>query len=130
MTYTDATPDSNVSHAALHPLFQSNRIQLGTRQRRRLEWLVARCGAPMVWDKRAATAGKAGLIIVLEPPAGPSAELFSDSLHPGSVVAIPFGENPAFDFLKSKLTDFGTVGASGADGPHELSWGGRCWRHV
>ena len=41
---------------------------------------------------------------------------------------IPFGENPAFDFLKSKLTEFGTVGACGADGPHELWWGGVSWQ--
>jgi hypothetical protein len=43
------------------------------------------------------------------------------------VVAIPFGENPHFDFLKSKLTDIGTIGACGTDCPHELWWGGLGW---
>ncbi len=70
---------------------------------------------------------KSGVVIVAEPPSGARAELFCRALHAGCAVAIPFGENPAFDFLKSKLTEFGTIGPCGADGPHELWWGGIAW---
>ena len=41
----------------------------------------------------------------------------------GEVFWGPISENPGFDFLKSKLTEFGTVGPCGADGPHELGLG-------
>nr|WP_308774548.1 hypothetical protein [Bradyrhizobium sp. SRS-191] len=65
--------------------------------------------------------------MVIDPPTGAGAELLYRSLTTHDAVVIPFGENPAFDFLKSKLTEFGTVGAS-AEGPHELWWGGLAWR--
>jgi hypothetical protein len=130
MTETDGTQGSRAARDALDLLLQSNSITLGDQQRRRLQWLSRRCGAPMLWDKQSTLAGQTGLVIVLEPPSGPSAELFYRALHPGCVVVIPFGENPAFDFLKSKLVDFGTIGASGADGPHELWWGGLSWSRL
>src|SRR3954468_12359808 len=97
-------------------LLQSNGIKLGPAQQRRLEWLVGRYGTPVMQTGAEMSAGDSGVIIVAGPPSGARAELFRRTLHAGCVVAIPFGENPAFDFLKSKLTEFGTVGPCGADG--------------
>ncbi len=108
-------------------LIRPNGIRLGQPQLRRLAWLVRRFGAPIVWENGARPTAGGGLIIVIDPPNGASAELLCRSLHGGSVVAIPFGENPGFDFLKSKLTDFGTIGACGIGYPHELWWGGLEW---
>ena len=108
-------------------LLQSNGIKLGPVQRHRLEWLAARYGTPIMQTDAETSTAHSGVVIVAEPPSGARAELFCRPLNAGSVVAIPFGENPAFDFLKSKLTEFGTVGPCGADGPHELWWGGVEW---
>jgi len=108
-------------------LLQSNGIKLGPAQRRRLEWLAERYGTPVMQTGTELSAVDRGVIIVAEPPSGARAELFCRTLHAGCVVAIPFGENPAFDFLKSKLTEFGTVGPCGADGPHEFWWGSVEW---
>jgi hypothetical protein len=108
-------------------LLQSNGIKLGPAQRRRLEWLAERYGAPFMQRGAETSVAEAGVIIVAEPPSGARAERFCRTLQAGCVVAIPFGENPAFDFLKSKLVAFGTVGPCGADGPHELWWGGVEW---
>jgi len=108
-------------------LLQSNGIRLGPAQRRRLEWLAACYGAPFIPADAQISGENGGVAILVEPPSGARAELFCRALHAGCVVAIPFGENPAFDFLKSKLIAFGTIGACGADGPHELWWGGVEW---
>ena len=108
-------------------LLQSNGIKLGPAQRRRLEWLAARYGTPIMQVGAETSIADGGVVIVAEPPSGARAERFCRALNAGRVVAIPFGENPAFDFLKSKLTEFGTVGPCGADGPHELWWGGVEW---
>ena len=105
-------------------LLQSNGIKLGPAQRRRLEWLATRRGIPVM---QPGTLPETGVVIVADPPSGARAELFCRALPAGCLVAIPFGENPAFDFLKSKLTGFGTIGPCGADGPHELWWGGLEW---
>ena len=110
----------------LDQLLQSNGIRLGAAQRRRLDWLVECFGPAMLAERDAVRAGR-GVVIVIEPPSGAAAELLSRSLHAGCAVVIPFGENPAFDFLKSKFIDFGTVGACGTDFPHEMWWGGGNW---
>ncbi|OAF02501.1 hypothetical protein AYJ54_26300 [Bradyrhizobium centrolobii] len=113
------------THANLDRLLQSGGIRLGPVQRDRLSWLVGRYGAPpldAISDGR-----RSGVIILKEPPSGAAAELFFRSLTPASAVVIPRSENPGFDFLKSKLTEFGTVGPCGADGPHEMWWGGIGW---
>lgn len=127
MNRTDA---GNPDAASLDHLLDSNHIRLGRQHRLRLQWLVARFGDPVVWDRHQATSGGRRLIIVIEPPTGPDVELLYRALHSKCVVVIPFGENPAFDFLKSKLKDFGTVGPCGADGPHELWWGGVSWSAI
>src|SRR3954466_16186358 len=108
-------------------LLQANGIKLGAAQRRRLEWLAGSYGTAVMQTGAEMSAGDSGVIIVAEPPSGARAELLCRTLHAGCVVAIPFGENPAFDFFKSKLIEFGTVGPWGDDGPHELWWGGVKW---
>lgn len=127
---TEATTAHGFSADALDALLQSHHIKLSHQQRRRLQWLGTRFGTPVVWDRPDVAIGDSKLIIVLEPPSGPRAELFYRALHAGCIVVIPFGENPGFDFLKSKLTDFGTIGALGAQGPHELWWGGVNWATI
>jgi hypothetical protein len=122
--------NSTCSCEALEQLLLASRIKLCEPQRRRLAWLVARHGAPVVWDRQSPSPRGHGVVIVVEPPTGPSAESFYRALHSRSVVVVPFGENPAFDFLKSKLRDFGTIGTSGADGPHEFWWGGTGWSTI
>jgi hypothetical protein len=115
------------SEPGIERLLGRNGIRLGEPQLRRLAWLARRFGAPTVWDHGAQPEANQGFAIVIDPPNGARADLLCRSLHAGSAVAIPFGENPGFDFLKSKLTDFGTIGACGIDYPHELWWGGLGW---
>ena len=125
MTRTDT--GRNPAAASLDHLLESHHIRLGGAHRSRLQWLMARFGDPVVWERDRPGHGGRRLIIVAEPPTGPDVEFLYRALHSKCVVVIPFGENPAFDFLKSKLKDFGTIGPCGADGPHELWWGGLSW---
>lgn len=108
-------------------LLDSHGAKLGAAQLRRLDWLTRSFGRAVVWKRGTRLAGGC-VAVVIDPPSGAGAELLYSSLTPDIAVVIPFGENPAFDFLKSKLTAFGTVGAGSADGPHELWWGGRSWQ--
>ncbi|MBR0819529.1 hypothetical protein [Bradyrhizobium liaoningense] len=113
------------THENLDRLLQSGGIRLGRPQRDRLDRLVGEYGAPTL-DERP-DSRRDGVIILNEPLSGAAAELFYRSFTPSCAVVIPRSENPGFDFLKSKLTEFGTVGPCGADGPHELWWGGIGW---
>ena len=113
------------THANLGDLLQSGGIRLGRAQRDRLDWLTGQYGAATL--DASAGGPRNGVILLKEPLSGAAAELFYRSLNPGCAVVIPRSENPGFDFLKSKLTEFGTVGPSGADGPHEMWWGGIGW---
>lgn len=113
------------THENLDRLLQSGSVRLGQAQRDRLDWLVGQYGVPTFDD--VAGGRQNGVIILREPPSGAAAELFYRSLNPTCAVVIPTSENPGFDFLKSKLTEFGTVGPSGTDGPHEMWWGGIGW---
>ncbi|WP_407151288.1 hypothetical protein [Bradyrhizobium sp. ORS 86] len=113
----------------LDQLLSSNGIRLGAAQRRRLVWLVERLGNATCHQGASDPVRDSGVVVVVEPPSGPAAEMLYRSLRANSAVVIPFGENPAFDFLKSKLTDFGTIGPS-LDGPHEMWWGGLNWRAI
>ncbi|WP_076859054.1 hypothetical protein [Bradyrhizobium mercantei] len=110
-------------------LLAANGIRMSAAQRRRLAWLSGRLGRVAIHQSGAVPARDHGVIILIEPPSGPAAEMLYRSLHTDCAVVIPFGENPAFDFLKSKLTDFGTIGPS-FDGPHEMWWGGLNWRPI
>lgn len=112
--------------ADLSDLLQQHGVKLGASQLRRLDWLVRKFG-PVVLGEHGAPTSDGRVVVVIDPPSGARAELLYGSLDAKTAVVIPFGENPAFDFLKSKLTEFGTVGASGAEGPHELWWGGLAW---
>jgi hypothetical protein len=115
------------TEADIGRLLRPHGVRLGQPQLRRLAWLARRFGAPTLWESSANPAAGDGFVIVIDPPNGAGAELLCRALHAESIVAIPFGENPGFDFLKSKLTDFGTLGACGIDYPHELWWGGLGW---
>ncbi|MFC0240429.1 hypothetical protein [Rhodopseudomonas telluris] len=108
----------------LDALLRSADLRLNDAQRRRLGWLVAQFGAARLYRRGDKLGPEDRLIIVTNPLNSAGAELFYRSLRPGCVVVVPFGENPVFDFLKSKLSEYGTVGTHGADGPHELWWGG------
>ena len=120
-------PPADETEATIERLLRPDGIRLGRPQLRRLAWLAERFGPPLLWKNGADQAAHHGVAIVIDPPNGAGAERLCRSLRAGSIVAIPFGENPRFDFLKSKLTDIGTVGACGADCPHELWWGGLGW---
>lgn len=113
------------THANLDRLLQAGGIRLGRPQRDRLGWLTSQYGAPTL--DGSSEGQRNGIIILKEPPSGAAAELFYRSLTPGCAVVIPRSENPGFDFLKSKLTEFGTVAPCSADGPHEMWWGGIGW---
>jgi hypothetical protein len=102
-------------------------LRLGLRQRERLAWLAARNGSPRLWNGRMVLPAGIRSVIVTEAPTGPRIEMLRHALAPDAVVVIPYAENPVFDVLKSKLVEFGTIGAAGADGPHELWWGGLGW---
>lgn len=126
---TISTSHDNAATAArdaIDRLLAAGELRLGARQRDRLAALT-RIFGPAVLVDRGGFAAKGGVVIVVEPPTGPAAERFYRSLSSGMAVAIPFGENPAFDFLKSKLTDFGTVAPCGPEAPHALWWGGLGW---
>lgn len=115
----------DATQANLDQVLQSGGIKLGRAQRDRLGWLVGQYGAPTL--DGVPHGRHNGVIILEEPLSGAAAELFYRSLNPACAVVIPRSENPGFDFLKSKLTEFGTVGPCGADGPHEMWWGGIGW---
>jgi hypothetical protein len=108
-------------------LLQSNGLTLGPRQRERVTWLIGHAGRAVIWDGRLPSPSS-GAIIVTEAPTGPIAEAFCRSLASDAVVIIPYGQLPNFDFLKSKLIGYGTVGSAGHEGPHELWWGGLDWQ--
>ncbi|MEN3346378.1 MAG: hypothetical protein V7632_13 [Bradyrhizobium sp.] len=113
----------------LDQLLLTNGIRMNAAQRRRLAWLAQKLGSVRLHQGGSMPARDSGVIVVVEPPSGPAAETLYRSLRADCAVVIPFGENPAFDFFKSKLTDFGTIGPS-LDGPHEMWWGGLNWRTI
>lgn len=116
------------THAHLDHLLQGAGLKLSQVQYDRLAWLVQHYGAATVLgqpeDRYHDT-----VVVLTGPPSGAGAELFYRSLSSSCAVVIPFGENPAFDFLKTKLTEFGTVGPS-PQGPHELWWGSTDWARL
>lgn len=124
--------DAGNRFAGLKDLLQSHGAKVGAAQLNRIDWLVRAYGSPVLWEaggrSRTAGAQDGRVVIVIDPPSGAGSELLYGSLDSNAAVVIPFGENPAFDFLKSKLTEFGMVGTCGVDGPHELWWGGRAWQ--
>ena len=97
---------------------------LGDVQRYRLKQLVQRHQRVVVWDgaSRVGEPDLAVLVTIAATP--PRIDTLVRSLHENSIIVVPFGENPVFDFLKSKLYAHGTIGAHGAAAPHHIWWGG------
>lgn len=62
---------------------------------------VERLGRAAVHQPGSVPARDHGVIVLAEPPSGPAAEMLYRSLRTDCMVVVPFGENPAFDFLKS-----------------------------
>jgi hypothetical protein len=98
--------------------------RLGAAQRPRLRQLSRRVAETVVWDGVGALPRSGALVLVLEPESAARVETLIGSLDPNSIVALPFGENPAFDPIKSRLAPHGLIGADGALSPHQLWWGG------
>jgi len=97
---------------------------LGPTQRHRLLQLMRRyCGA-VLWDGASVVTAPAVSVVVLTSATAPRVETLIGSLHENSIVIIPFSENPAFDFLKSKLHAYGSIGSEGTMAPHHVWWGG------
>ena len=114
----ESSSDTAGALSALNP------FQLSSRQADHVAWLVGMLGTPAIWTAPGPLEAGRRLVVVATPPTGPQIEQFCRSLPLNSVVVIPFGENPLFDSLKSKLVNYGTIAASGAEKPHVLWWGG------
>jgi hypothetical protein len=97
---------------------------LGAEQRRRLAALIARSCGCVIWDGTSDVPALNVVVVVLASATAPRIESLIGSLHENSIVVIPFGENPAFDLLKSKLFAYGSIGSQGSASPHHLWWGG------
>ena len=97
---------------------------LGQVQRYRLTQLVQRHQRVVVWDGAGRLPEPDLAILVTTAATPPRIDALVRSLHENSIIIVPFGENPVFDFLKSKLYAYGTIGAQGAAAPHHLWWGG------
>jgi len=124
MTYAMA---ATAAAAISEKFLTDNNVRISARHRRHLSWLVERFGSPLAWAAGQQCSPDNRLIVVIEPPTGAAADDLYRALNDSCVVVIPFSENPGFDFLKSKLKDFGSIGASPHDGPHEMWWGGLKW---
>lgn len=98
--------------------------RLGAIQRARLLRLIAHTGAPVLWDGRSAVTAPGVTVFVVQAANAMQIETLVGALHENSVVLLPFGENPAFDALKSRLQAFGSIGSQGVAAPHHLWWGG------
>jgi len=98
--------------------------RLGAAQRHRLRQLGQRVAETVVWDGVGALPRPDALVVVVEPESAARVETLICSLDRNSIVALPFGENPAFDPIKSKLAPHGLIGADGTESPHQLWWGG------
>jgi hypothetical protein len=97
---------------------------LGAIQRHRLLQLTRRYCGTVLWDGVSIVSAPALSVVVLNSAAAPRIKMLVSSLHENSIVIIPFGETPAFDFLKSKLHAYGSIGSQGTTAPHHIWWGG------
>jgi hypothetical protein len=103
---------------------ESDALCLGGIQRHRLLQLIRRYSGTVLWDGASAVPAPAMSVVVLNSATAPRIEMLVSSLHENSIVIIPFGENPIFDFLKSKLHAYGSIGSQGKTAPHHVWWGG------
>jgi hypothetical protein len=98
--------------------------RLGTAQLARLREVTNRCHGVIRWDGVSTVSLPSVAVVVLEATHATRIERLIESLHENSIVILPFGENPAFDLLKSKFHAHGSLGAQGDEAPHHLWWGG------
>lgn len=108
----------------LKALFARHRLKVGDDQIRHLCRIVNGRGPMTTWTKERDISCHT-IVVVDEPPSPPQADALRRALAPDATVIIPFSENPAFDYLKSKLRCHGVIGASAPDTPHQIWWGGR-----
>ncbi|XSC47401.1 hypothetical protein ACF1BQ_019050 [Bradyrhizobium sp. RDT10] len=99
--------------------------RLGIAQFARLRELTNRYTGVIRWDGVSTVSDPSVAVVVPEATHVTRVERLIGSLHENSIVILPFGENPAFDLLKSRLHAHGSLGAQGAEAPHHLWWGGR-----
>lgn len=97
---------------------------LGEVQRGRLRQLLKRHSRIVVWDGKSKIREPDVAVIVMTAATPPLIDTLVRSLHENSIIIVPFGENPVFDFLKAKLYGYGSIGAQGAAAPHHVWWGG------
>lgn len=97
---------------------------LGDVQRYRLQQLVRRHCETVVWDGAGLIEAPDMAVVVLNSAPALRVEALIRSLHENSIVIVPFGENPSFDFLKSRLHGYGSIGSEGTVAPHHIWWGG------
>ncbi|HLG81824.1 MAG TPA: hypothetical protein VKY22_12465 [Bradyrhizobium sp.] len=97
---------------------------LGEVQRYRLRQLVRRHQRVAAWDGVSRISEPDLAVLVTTAATPPRFDTLVRALHENSIIIVPFGENPVFDFLKSKLYAYGTIGAQGATAPHHVWWGG------
>ncbi len=97
---------------------------LGEIQRYRLRQLLRRHRGTVFWNGSSGVEEADLAVIVLNAANPPRIETLVRSLHENSIVIVPSGENPAFDFLKSKLHAYGSIGSQGTMAPHHIWWGG------
>lgn len=98
--------------------------RLGTAQLARLRQVTNRYHGVIRWDGVSTVSLPSVAAVVLEATHATYVERLVESLHENSIVILPFGENPAFDPLKSKFYVHGSLGAQGDEAPHHLWWGG------
>src|ERR1700751_878774 len=103
---------------------------LGEVQRYRLRQLVRRHQRVVAWDGASRISEPDLAVLVMTAATPPRIDTLVRSMHENSIIIVPFGENPVFDFLKSKLHAYGSIGAQGAQAPHHVWWGGVKPLHV
>jgi hypothetical protein len=99
-------------------------LKLTPAQRRHIDWLTIQFGPLQFVDRCTPVHDASGVAVITEPSKPIDVGPLLSGLNERSAIVIPFGEDPAFDFLKSKLTPHGVISPSGCDGPHQLWWGG------
>jgi hypothetical protein len=99
-------------------------LLLGAVQLDRLRRLTENYNSVICWDGAGAVSVPAAAVVMIEAASATHVQTLVNSLHENSIVIVPFGENPAFDLLKSRLHAHGSLGAHGAEAPHHVWWGG------
>jgi len=119
-----AEPSAPATRDELKALFTRRGLKVSDAQLCHLTRVVSSRGPIATWT-RERDISRLTTVIVDEPPSPPRADALRRALAPDATVIIPFSENPAFDYLKSKLRCHGVIGASAPDTPHQVWWGGR-----